>query len=98
MSGSVSLSTKAVTTTFLGFSLFYRGELGFFQFTVLPFGLAVGPHLFTKTQRVLVKHWRGEGFLSYLDDGASADQVLKKAMKIFTLVRTDIALSGFIVL
>ena len=32
---------------FLGFSLFFGGKLRFFQFTVLPFGLSVGPYLFT---------------------------------------------------
>ena len=38
---------------FLGFSLFFGGKLRFFQFTVLPFGLSVGPYLFTKIQRAL---------------------------------------------
>ena len=47
---------------FLGFSLFFRGDLRFFQFTVLSFGLSVGPYLFTKIQRALVKHWRSKGF------------------------------------
>ena len=83
---------------FLGFSLFFRGKLRFFQFTVLPFGLSVGPYLFTKIQRALVKHWRSKGFriFTYLDDGAGADQVLSEAMKMSTVVRRDIALSGFI--
>lgn len=62
---------------------FQRGKLRFCQFTVLPFGLSVGRYLFTKMQRVLVKHWRSKGFriFTYLDDGAGADQVLNKAMK-----------------
>ena len=83
---------------FLGFSLFFGGKLRFFQFTVLPFGLSVGPYLFTKIQRALVKHWRSKGFriFTYLDDGAGADQVLNKAMKMSAAVRRDIALSGFI--
>ena len=33
---------------------------------------------------------------TYLDDGAGADQVLNKAMKMSTVVRRDIAFSGFI--
>ena len=83
---------------FLGFSLLFGGKLRFFQFTVLPFGLSLGPYLFTKIQRALVKHWRSEGFriFTYLDDGAGAKQVLNKAMKMSATVRTDIALSGFI--
>ena len=58
----------------------------------------MGPYLFTKIQRALVKHWRTKGFriLPYLDDGAGADQVMNKAMKMSTAVRRDIALSGFI--
>ena len=83
---------------FLGFSLFFKGQLRFFQFTVLPFGLSTGPYLFTKIQRALVKHWRGKGFriFTYLEDGAGADQVRGKAAMISALVRRDIVLSGFI--
>ena len=53
----------------------------------------------TEIQRALVKHWRSKGFriFTYLDDGAGADQVLNKAMKMSAEVRRDIALSGFIV-
>ena len=82
---------------FLGFSLFFGGKLRFFQLTVLPFGLSVGPYLFTTIQRALVKHWRSKGFriFTYLD-GAGADQVLNKAMKMSAAVRRDVALSGFI--
>ena len=52
----------------------------------------------TVIQRALVKHWRSKGFriFTYLDNGAGADQVLNKAMKMSAAVRRDIALSGFI--
>ena len=68
------------------------------EFTVLPFGLSVGPYLFIKIQRALVKHWRSKGFRIFtcLNDGAGADQVLNKAMRMSTAARRDIALSGFI--
>lgn len=58
----------------------------------------MGPYLFTKIQRALVGHWRSKGFgiFVYLDDGAGADQVLNKAIKMSTVVRRDIAASGFI--
>ena len=83
---------------FLGFSLFYKDQLRYFHFTVLPFGLSTGPYLFTKIQRALVKHWRSKGFriFIYLDDGAGADQVLDKAVNMSDIVRKDIILSGFI--
>ena len=69
--------------------MFYRGELSFFQFMVLPFGFSVGPYLFNEIQRVLLKNWRSEGLriFTYLDHGAGADQVLNKARKMFTVVR-----------
>ena len=58
----------------------------------------MGPYLFTKIQRALVKHWRSKGFriFTYLDDGAGADQVQNETMKMSTVVRRDIAASGFI--
>lgn len=41
-----------------------------FEFTCLPFGLTVAPHVFTKVLRPVVNHLRKEGFTSvvYLDD------------------------------
>ena len=83
---------------YLGFSLFYNGQLRFFKFMVLPFGLSTGPYLFTKIQRALVKHWRGKGFrlFTYLDDGAGADQDRDEAVKLSAEVRRDILLSGFV--
>lgn len=58
----------------------------------------MGPYLFTKIQRALVGHWRSKGFgiFVYLDDGVGADQVLNKAIKMSTVLRRDIAASGFI--
>ena len=58
----------------------------------------MGPYLFTKIQRALVKHWRSKAFqiFTYLDDRVGADQVLNEAIKMSTVVRRDIAASGFI--
>lgn len=36
---------------FLGFSWNFEGITKYFQFTVLPFGLATGPYIFTKVMR-----------------------------------------------
>ena len=43
----------------------------YFVFTVLPFGLAMAPFVFTKIQKALLKHWRAQGIriFVYLDDG-----------------------------
>ena len=41
-----------------------------YRCAALPFGLRTAPYVFTKTMRVLVKHWRASGVrvLPYLDD------------------------------
>lgn len=36
-------------------------ETKFYVFTVLPFGLSTAPHIFTKSLKPLVKHWRYQG-------------------------------------
>ena len=60
---------------FLGFSWTLAGERKWFAFTVLPFGLASAPYVFSKIQKALVKHWREQGIriFTYLDDGAGVD-------------------------
>ena len=61
--------------TYLGFSWFYKGKLRYFVFTVLPFGLSVGPYCFTKIIRALVKFWRSNGIriVVFIDDRTGAD-------------------------
>ena len=57
---------------FLGFSWTIRRQRKYFVFSVLPFGLAPAPFVFTKIQKALVKHWCEQGIriFTYLDDGA----------------------------
>lgn len=52
-----------------------NGSCKFIKLTALPFGLSVGPYIFTKIQRAQTKHWRRQGIriFTYLDDGAGAD-------------------------
>ena len=59
---------------FLGFSWPYQGKVCYFKLTVLPFGLATGPYIFTKVMRPLVKHWRAQAYriVVYLDGGLGA--------------------------
>ena len=77
-SGYHHLDIFAGHTTFLGCSFQLEGKLRYFKFTVLPFGLATGPYVFTKIQRALVKHWRSRGF-RILDDGAGGEQGFAEA-------------------
>ena len=53
--------------TYLGFC--WEGK--FYVFTVLPFGLASSPYVFTKCLRPIAGFWREHGvhIVLYLDDG-----------------------------
>jgi hypothetical protein len=57
-------------TDFLGFS-WKCGNIKWYTFLVLLFGLVSACYIFTKITRPLIKKWRGEGkqILMYLDDG-----------------------------
>lgn len=83
---------------FLGFSWTLAGVKKWFAFTVLPFGLASAPYVFSKIQKALVKHWREQGIriFTYLDDGAGADGTLEAARAASSRVKADVAASGFI--
>jgi len=54
----------------LGFSWVFKGVTKYFKFTVLPFGLSLGPYIFSKVMRPLVKYWRSKApsIVVYLDD------------------------------
>ena len=59
---------------YLGFSWGEGDRLQYYEFKVLPFGLATACYIFTKLLRPLIKHWRGQGLraIIYLDDGIVA--------------------------
>ena len=56
---------------YLGFSWEENGQVKYFVFSVLPFGLTSAPFLFTKLMREIVRYWRTLTFpvIIYLDDG-----------------------------
>ena len=59
----------------LVFSWNFEGQIVYFKFLVLPFGLSSAVYIFTKVVRPLIKKWRSEckRVLMYLDDGFSCD-------------------------
>ena len=83
---------------FLGFSWTLAGVKKWVVFSVLRFGLASAPYVFTKLQKALVKHWReqGIGIFTYLDDGACAENSLEAAKAAFKKIREDIAACDFV--
>lgn len=84
--------------TYLGFSWLYKGQLQYFVFTVVPFGLSSAPYIFTKLTRELVGWWRKQGLkiVLFLDDGAGTNKSLEACKIESHKVRTDIIASGFV--
>ena len=83
---------------FLGFSWNFDGKTRYFKFTVLPFGLATAGHIFTKTIRCLVKHWRSLGMeiVVYLDDGLGFGSTFDLALKASNMVQSDLEKAGLV--
>jgi hypothetical protein len=56
---------------YLGFSWEINGQVKYFVFSVLTFGLTSAPFLFTKLMREIVRYWRKLTFpvIIHLDDG-----------------------------
>lgn len=83
---------------FLGFSWAHRWVIKYFKFTVLPFGLATGPYIFTKFMRPLVKHWRAaaQKIVVYLDDGMGVSHSFLSCLNDARRVWSDLISSGFV--
>jgi len=70
-------------TEYLGFSWFDQfGNVVYYKFTVLPFGISSACYLFTKLCRPLVNKWRGEGKMvsMFLDDGFGVAKVMTQQL------------------
>ena len=61
------------------------GVTRYFAFTVLVFGLASAPFIFTKVVKVLIKHWRSNGILIF------------SRHRVSDMVKEDLFKSGFVV-
>lgn len=84
--------------TYLGFSWVINGTERFFIFTVLPFGLATAPYIFTKVMRPLVSFWHSKGIKIsvYLDDGAGFENSYKKCKENSYFVKNSLYQAGFL--
>ena len=85
--------------TYLGFAWQSDNqEIKFYVFTVLPFGLSTAPHIFTKTLKPLVKHWRHQGICValFLDDGWLTESSYDSARNLAIKVKNDLNAAGFI--
>ena len=78
--------------TFLGFSWTSKNIRQYYVFTVLPFGLATAPYVFSKCLRPLIKYWRSLGYfiVLYLDDGWCRAPNEETAIAIAKRVKSDL--------
>ncbi|XP_053375474.1 uncharacterized protein LOC123557092 isoform X1 [Mercenaria mercenaria] len=85
-------------TTYLGFSWIDDGVVRYYVYNSLPFGIASAGHIFTKTLRVLIKHWRslGHRVIMFLDDGVGGHAEFKKAMSSSNFIHNSLIDLGFL--
>ena len=85
--------------TYLGFSWGEGKNKKYYVFTVLPFGLATAPMLFTKLLRPLTSFWhdRGVNICVYLDDGAGTEKTYSKTFMNSRFVKETLQKAGFVI-
>ena len=82
---------------YLSFSwTFSCGRTRFFEFTVLAFGLSPAPYLFTRFLKPLVRKWRSEATVVYLDDALGSAAGYNNAKIAILEVHADLCRSGFL--
>ena len=83
---------------YLGFSWEINGQVKYFVFSVLTFGLTSAPFLFTKLMRKIVRYWRTLTFpvIIHLDDGWCCHD-RNNCQKISKSIRKDLVSASFIV-
>ena len=74
---------------YLAFSWIIDGQIRYFAYTVLVFGLSPAPFVFTKVVKVLIKHWRSSRIrlFGFIDDVFGGGRTLNEAQKISNLLR-----------
>ena len=83
---------------FLGFSWIFKGNIKFFVFTVLLFGLTSASFIFTKVVRPLVKYWRLNSvkIICFSDDKIGIEYNYEEAKRKSEFVQQTLRKSGFI--
>ena len=85
---------------FLGFAWKWSDEPSFrvFTFTILPFGLASAPRVFTKCLKLIEKYWRFQGvrIALFLDDGWLIENSLSACRVLSCKIKTDFYNAGLV--
>ena len=83
--------------TYLGFAWEKEGRTLYYQFTVLPFGLATAPYIFTKTMKVILTFWRSMGHkvIMFLDDGLAGSSNFDQSLICSKVIQKSLQDFGF---
>ena len=83
---------------YLSFSWSIDGVNRYFMFTVLVFGLASAPYIFTQLVKVLIKHWRKSGIriFAFVDDFFGGSHDFSDTVRVADVVKLDLFRSGFV--
>jgi hypothetical protein len=83
---------------YLGFSWVCDGQVKYYVYNVLPFGISTAGYIFTKVLRVLVKRWREQGIpvVMFLDDGISGARDYINSKLYSRMVKLDLEDFGFL--
>lgn len=94
------LLIKEEMRTYLGFSVEQSevGEVKYYVFNVLAFGLATAGYIFTKVMKVLVAYWRSQGHkvIMFLDDGIGGHLDFDRALQLSTYIQRSLTEFGFL--
>ena len=84
--------------TYLGFAWSIKGKTHYFIYTVIPYGINVGPYIFTKVMRQLIKHWRSKGvpICIFLDDGFATAGDVSRCIAISHEIQSDLKCAGLV--
>ena len=84
---------------YLGFSWDKEGVTHYYQFNVLPFGLATAPYIFTKMMKVFLTLWRSRGhkIIMFIDDGLAGSSTLEAGLILSNKVQKSLQDLGFLI-
>ncbi len=85
--------------TYLGFYWKFGSKVRYFVFAVLPFGMSLGPYIFTKIMRAPVAFWRNKGIriVLYLDEGIVVADSYTQGLSLSEMVQNDLFCFGIVV-
>lgn len=76
-----------------------KGDIKYFVFNVLAFGISSAAFIFTKLLRKVVQYWRSLSYrvIMYLDDGLAGAKDFDQASTLSEVIKRDLTELGFII-